>query len=75
MEALLLAAVAGLGIVYAPEFLVREALVAGQLRTILDDDRNDYGQFWALWPSNRHLSPKIRVFIDFIAGRLFDSQR
>jgi hypothetical protein len=31
----------------------------------------DQGQFWELWPSSRHLSPKIRVFVDFAAEHLF----
>ena len=24
-----------------------------------------------LWPSSRHLSPKLRVFVDFLAANLF----
>ncbi|WP_199720663.1 hypothetical protein [Azospirillum cavernae] len=31
-------------------------------------------QFRVLWPSNRHLSPKIRVFVDFLSERLFVAQ-
>lgn len=32
---------------------------------------NGAGRFQALWPSNRNLSPKVRVFVDFLAERLF----
>lgn len=71
MEAVRMAAVDGHGIAYMPDFLVREALETGALETVLDAHMQDRGQFWALWPSRRHLSPKIRVFVDFIAERLF----
>ncbi|PVZ10524.1 MULTISPECIES: LysR substrate-binding domain-containing protein [unclassified Pseudomonas] len=71
MEAVRMAAVDGHGIAYMPDFLVREALETGALETVLDAHMQDRGQFWALWPSSRHLSPKIRVFVDFIAERLF----
>ena len=29
------------------------------------------GQFSILWPSNRHLTPRLRVFVDFVCERLF----
>ncbi|WP_248752819.1 LysR substrate-binding domain-containing protein [Pseudomonas sp. MWU15-20650] len=71
MEAMLKAAMDGHGIAYMPDFLAREALAHGQLETVLDGHCDDQGQFWALWPSSRHLSPKIRVFVDFVAEHLF----
>ena len=73
MEAMLMAAVDGHGIAFVPDFLAREALAQGRLHSVLDEQCSDRGQFWALWPSSRHLSPKIRVFVDFIAERLFPS--
>ncbi|MBA8878141.1 LysR family transcriptional regulator [Phyllobacterium myrsinacearum] len=75
MEALYGATVRGLGIAYMPDFLVADAVKAGELRTLLDDCLIQTGQFWVLWPSNRHLSPKLRVFVDFIAPRLFSGTR
>ena len=74
MEAMLSAAVDGHGIAYMPDFLAREALAQGQLDTVLEGHCEDEGQFWALWPSSRHLSPKIRVFVDFAAARLFTTR-
>lgn len=71
MEAILMAAQDGHGIAFMPDFLVRDALAAGRLETLLDTYTQDEGQFWALWPSSRHLSPKVRVFVDFIEQRLF----
>jgi DNA-binding transcriptional LysR family regulator len=70
MEALKGATIAGLGIGCMPDFLVREALRDGRLCTVLDDHVDGRGQFRMLWPSNRHLSPKVRVFVDFLPERL-----
>ncbi|MFJ2993231.1 LysR substrate-binding domain-containing protein [Pandoraea sp. NPDC087047] len=70
MEALLSASIHGLGIAYMPDFLARDALVAGQLQSFLDDAMENPGQFWMLWPSSRHLSPKLRVFVDFMCERM-----
>jgi DNA-binding transcriptional LysR family regulator len=71
MEALLMATLDGHGIGYMPDFLARDSLASGALQTLLDEHMQDQGQFWALWPSSRQLSPKLRVFVDFIAERLF----
>ncbi len=71
IEALRAAAIGGLGIVHMPDFLARDALAAGSLRTVLDGDMIKPGQFWAVWPSSRQLSPKLRVFVDFLGARLF----
>lgn len=70
MEALKGATLAGLGIACMPDFLVREALHEDRLRTVLDGHVDGRGQFRMLWPSNRHLSPKVRVFVDFLPERL-----
>ncbi|MFC5475768.1 LysR family transcriptional regulator [Paraherbaspirillum soli] len=71
MEAMLAAAINGLGIAYMPDFLARDALAAGSLQSVLDADLIDPGQFWIVWPSNRQLSPKLRVFVDFVCEHLF----
>jgi DNA-binding transcriptional LysR family regulator len=71
IEALHTAAIGGFGIAQMPDFLAREAIECGALRTMLDDDLINPGQFWALWPSSRQLSPKVRAFVDFLGERLF----
>lgn len=73
MEALRGAVTRGIGIGVMPDFLVREPLARGELRTLLDEYIEGPGQFHLLWPSSRHLSPKIRVFVDFVSQRLFAS--
>lgn len=71
MEALRGATVRGLGIGCLPDFLAREPLANGALRTVLVDHIDAPGQFRLLWASNRNLSPKVRVLVDFLSERLF----
>ncbi|MCX7080216.1 MAG: LysR family transcriptional regulator [Pseudomonas sp.] len=70
LEALIFAATQGLGIAFIPDFVVRDALADGTLVSVLDDYQTDSGKFSVLWPSSRHLLPKLRVFVDFLAERL-----
>jgi len=71
MEAMLGAAVAGMGLAYMPDFLARDALARGELQPVLAAQLTHTGQFSALWPSSRQLSPKVRAFVDYIGERLF----
>ncbi len=71
IEPLLYMAEHGHGLACLPDFAVRDALAAGRLISVLEDVVLDGGVFRILWPSSRHLSPKLRVFIDFMAGHLF----
>ncbi|MFI8011824.1 LysR family transcriptional regulator [Acinetobacter sp. ABJ_C4_1] len=71
MEAVLTATIDGHGIAYMPDFLVHKAFEEGKLQIVLNNAEQELVQFWALWPSNRHLSPKIRAFVDFISKKLF----
>lgn len=75
MEAVRGATLGGLGIGCMPDFLVCEPLKKGTLRTVLERDPRPSGRFSAVWPSGRHLSPKVRVFIDFLRSRLRDEER
>lgn len=61
----------GLGIACLPDFALRRQLADGTLVTVLADHTAHRGSFRLLWPSSRHLSPKLRVFVDFMAERLF----
>src|SRR5260221_67903 len=42
----------------------------GVLVTVLDDYTARSGPFRVLWPSSRHLAPKLRVFVDFLVANL-----
>lgn len=61
----------GLGIACIPEIAIRQQLQRGSLITVLDDYNHESMVFHVLWPSSRHLSPKTRVFVDFIVENLF----
>ncbi|MGF6208054.1 LysR family transcriptional regulator [Pseudomonas frederiksbergensis] len=59
-------AVQGLGITYAADFVVREALADGRLVEVLEAFTWEKGQFNLLWPSGRQVPPKLREFIEFL---------
>jgi hypothetical protein len=60
----------GLGIAYLPDFAIGRQLREGILVTVLDDYTDRSGPLRVLWPSSRHLAPKLRVFVDFLAANL-----
>jgi DNA-binding transcriptional LysR family regulator len=64
-NAYLAAGLAGLGIIQAPRYAVQSAIVGGQLRPILEDWQTDAIPVHIVFPSNRFLSAKVRVFIDW----------
>ena len=70
IEALVAAACDGLGIAWLPDFAVRRELADGRLQPVLEDCAAEPGKFSAVWPASRHLPPKSRAFIDFLAERL-----
>lgn len=62
-----------LGIACLPSFTAAEALASGRLVQVLGDWRytgSYHGTAWALYPSNRHLPPKLRALIDYLAAGL-----
>lgn len=61
----------GFGITYLPSFAVAPKIADGKLVAVLDDFTAEAGIFRVLWPTSRYLSPKIRVFVDFMADNLF----
>ena len=63
------AAVARIGIVYEPEFILGADLKAGRLIPILTSYTAPLGPIYAVYPSRRYLAAKVRVFVDFLAQR------
>jgi DNA-binding transcriptional LysR family regulator len=68
-DSLLAAALADCGILLEPTFIVGDALRSGQLRTMLEDWTSAPLGVFAVYPSRRHLSAKVRTFVDFVAQR------
>lgn len=64
------AAVAGAGIAFQPCFIVGADLAAGTLVRILDDWQSADMGVYAVYPSRKHLSAKVRTFVDFLAHAL-----
>jgi DNA-binding transcriptional LysR family regulator len=69
-EALREAAIAGFGFVLMPSFIVGPEVRQGRLAPVLRDwTAGDPVGIHAIYPAGRNLSPKVRVFVDFLAER------
>ncbi len=68
-DALRAAALGGLGLYLGPTFIVGEDLRAGRLRAVLQDFEETDLSIYAVYPHSRHLSTKVRAFVDFLARR------
>ena len=66
----LAAALAGLGVAVLPCFLCGSHLAEGRLEAALQDWLPSAGGIHAVYPHGRHLSAKVRAFIDFLVERL-----
>lgn len=68
-EALLDAAAAGTGLVQLHSYLALPAIAKGKLVPVLQDFTSTDGPpIYALYPSARQISPKVRAFIDLVMG-------
>lgn len=65
-RALVDAALKGIGIVQLPDYYVDEDLKAGRLVPLLEHYREEDDGIWGIYPHNRHLSPKVRLLLDFL---------
>jgi DNA-binding transcriptional LysR family regulator len=64
------AALSGAGVALLAESSVTEELRSGRLRRVLPDHGVVGGGLYAVYPSSHHLSPKVRVFVDFLQEKL-----
>ncbi len=60
----------GLGIACVPDIAVARQLKAGSLISVLEHYLQAQTKISVMWPTSRHLSPKLRVFVDFVAENL-----
>lgn len=63
------AALAGQGIILQPTFYVHQAIASGALIPVLTQVHWPEISAYALYPSTRHLSTRVRAFVDFVAER------
>lgn len=61
---------AGVGITLTPRFIVGPDLRSGRLKEVLAGYRLREPSVFVVYPERRHLSPKVRAFVDFVAERL-----
>ena len=62
-------AVAGLGITMEPDFIIAPEIRSGALVRVLPQFPGPRSPIAAVYPSRRHLSAKVRAFVDFLAAR------
>lgn len=73
-HALLAAAKAGLGLTQLPEFYVHEDIAAGRLIPVMVEYQPTDTAVWAVYPGNRHLSPKVRLFVEYLVNHFREIQ-
>jgi DNA-binding transcriptional LysR family regulator len=64
MQMLLAAALAGAGVTYGPSFVFGHHVATGELVALLPDHRTSDLAIHAVYPTTRHVSMKLRRFID-----------
>ncbi|MGE0700286.1 MAG: LysR family transcriptional regulator [Hyphomicrobiaceae bacterium] len=75
-EVLRHAAIEGLGLLKLGHNRVADAIRAGSLRIVLDGyDAGSDSAIWAVYPSNRHILPKLRVFLEFLSDWYKDCRK
>ncbi|MGV8940573.1 MAG: LysR substrate-binding domain-containing protein [Lysobacter sp.] len=71
--ALLDAALKGVGVVQLPDYYVQAHLESGHLIALLTQYQQPDECIWAVYPHNRHLSPKVRFLLDHLRQGLGNS--
>jgi LysR family transcriptional regulator for bpeEF and oprC len=66
-EAYAAAGLAGLGVMRVPGFMIGDALADGRLTRVLEDWATPPLPIYVMYPQNRHLSAKVRAFVDWVA--------
>jgi DNA-binding transcriptional LysR family regulator len=64
------AAIAGVGLIQVYAFHIADDLAKGRLETVLVDYERPPQPVWALYAQQRAATPKIRVFLEWIAERI-----
>jgi DNA-binding transcriptional LysR family regulator len=65
-NAYLAAGLAGLGVLWLPDYMSKAHLARGELVPLFEGWRLDPMPLYVAFPPNRHVSAKLRVFIDWI---------
>lgn len=74
-DAVYYATLAGLGIARLSAYLVAEDLRQGRLVHLLPDHAVETSDILIVFSERRNLSPKVRVFVDYLAAKFADARR
>ena len=66
-DANIAAGLMSLGIVKVPDYVARPYLESGQLMQILTDWTTDQEPIAVMYPQSRHLSAKVRIFVEWVS--------
>lgn len=69
-NAYLEAGLAGMGVLWLPGYMAQAAVTRGDLMPLFEDWRLDAMPMYVAFPPNRHVSAKLRVFIDWVSQLL-----
>jgi DNA-binding transcriptional LysR family regulator len=61
------AASAGVGIACSPSWAAEDALADGRLVELLPDWQPEHRDLWAVFPSSRYMTHRVRLFVDHLA--------
>jgi DNA-binding transcriptional LysR family regulator len=65
----------GAGIAFEPDFIVGDDLRAGRVVALLPDYAAPPSPIYAVYPTRKHLSAKVRLFVDYLAERFAAPRR
>lgn len=63
-----MAALEGMGLAFLPKWLIADDIAAGRLEYVLPNEVFFEGRLFAVYPTRKYLSAKVRTFIDFLAA-------
>ncbi|QOZ74577.1 LysR family transcriptional regulator [Bradyrhizobium sp. CCBAU 53351] len=63
-----MAALEGMGLAFLPKWLVAEDIAGGRLEHVMPGQVIFEGKLFAVYPSRKYLSAKVRTFIDFVVA-------
>ena len=73
-DALLYAAVNGMGVIFATRVYVKPQVDAGLLVRVLPEHKSTDRELWAFYPKTAHTPLKTRLFLDFLKERLWQER-
>ncbi|RMQ95679.1 Transcriptional regulator, LysR family [Pseudomonas savastanoi pv. glycinea] len=66
-NAYLAAGLAGMGVLWLPDYMAKQHVASGELVPLFESWRMEPMPLYVAFPPNRHISIKVRVFIDWVA--------